>query len=191
MVNIDQEHPDYKLRKGMWRTYRDLYAGGEQLKANAHLYLTRRHKEAPDVYGERISRVFYENYIGTIIDWYAATLFRREPNLSFWGDNEAARAFFCEFAEDCDRKQTAISDFFRCQFVEMLVTGASYILVDFPGPNGNRLTARRRTRRGCRALTWWTTGRRTLLTGNSTARGTSIGWYCGPHGGTRAETGNC
>jgi hypothetical protein len=132
MVSIDREHPDYKIRKGIWRTYRDLYAGGEQLKANAQIYLTRRQKEPADVYGERISRVFYENYIGSIIDWYAATLFRREPNLSFTGENEAGRAFFCEFAEDCDRKQTAVSDFFRRQFVEMLVSGAAYILVDFP-----------------------------------------------------------
>jgi hypothetical protein len=132
MVSIDREHPDYKLRKGMWRMYRDLYAGGEQLKANASVYLSRRQKEPGEVYGERINRVFYENYIGSIIDWYSATLFRREPNLSFAGENDAGRAFFCEFTEDCDRKQTSVSDFFRHQLVETLVAGASYTLVDFP-----------------------------------------------------------
>ncbi len=132
MVNIEREHPEYRARKGMWRMYRDLYAGGEQLKANAAAYLSRRQKEPAEVFGERINRVFYENYIGSIIDWYAATLFRREPNLSFSGDNEAGRAFFCQFAEDCDRKQTSVSDFFRRQLVETLVTGASYTLVDFP-----------------------------------------------------------
>ena len=132
MVSIDREHPEYRRRRAILRTYRDLYAGGEQIKANAHVYLTRRQKEPPDVYAERLSRVCYENYIGSIIDWYAATLFRREPHLSFEGDNEAGRAFFCEFTENCDRKQTALSDFFRRQFVEMLVTGAAYILVDFP-----------------------------------------------------------
>lgn len=132
MVNIDREHPEYKTRKGMWRMYRDLYAGGEQLKANAGEYLLRRQKEPGDVYGERLNRVFYENYIGSIIDWYAATLFRREPILSFTGENAAATAFFCEFTEDCDRKQTALSDFFRRQLVETLVCGASYVLVDFP-----------------------------------------------------------
>ncbi len=132
MVSIDREHPDYKIRKGMWRMYRDLYAGGEQLKVNASAYLSRRQKEPLEVYGERISRVFYENYIGSIIDWYAATLFRREPNLSFAGENDGARRFFCDFAEDCDRKQSAVSDYFRRQFVETLVTGCSYTLVDFP-----------------------------------------------------------
>jgi hypothetical protein len=132
MVNIDREHPEYKLRQGMWGMYRDLYAGGEQLKVNAAEYLLRRQKEPADVYGERLNRVFYENYIGSIIDWYAATLFRREPMLSFSGENEAGKAFFCEFTEDCDRKQTGLSDFFRRQLTEALVGGASYVLVDFP-----------------------------------------------------------
>ena len=69
----------------MWRKYRDLYAGGEQLKTNAAEYLTPRQKEPPDVYSERLSKVFYENYVGSIIDWYAATLFRREPVLHIEG----------------------------------------------------------------------------------------------------------
>jgi hypothetical protein len=131
-MEIDREHPEYRTKKAMWRKYRDLYAGGEQLKQNAGQYLVSRQKEPGEVYAERLSRVFYENYIGSIIDWYAATLFRREPILSFEGENEAGRAFFCEFAEDCDRKQTAISDFFRKQLVDALVAGSSYILVDFP-----------------------------------------------------------
>jgi len=132
MVNIDREHPEYRARRGMWRMYRDLYAGGEQLKANAAEYLLCRQKEPADVYAERLSRAFYQNYIGSIVDWYAATLFRREPMLSFTGDNEAGKKFFCDFTEDCDRRQTGLSDFFRRQLVDALVAGASHTLVDFP-----------------------------------------------------------
>ncbi len=131
-MEIDREHPDYKRRKAMWRVYRDLYLGGEQLKENAAEYLVRRQKEPGDVFAERLARVFYENYVGSIIDWYAATLFRREPILTFEGDNEAAKSFFCAFTEDCDLKQTSLSDFFRRQLMEALVSGSSYILVDFP-----------------------------------------------------------
>ena len=40
----------------------------------------RGSREPGDVYSERLSRVFYENYIGSIVDWYAATLFRQEPS---------------------------------------------------------------------------------------------------------------
>ncbi len=48
----------------------------------------RRHSEPGEVYQERLDRVFYENYIGSIVDWYAATLMRREPALLFEGSDE-------------------------------------------------------------------------------------------------------
>ena len=91
VIEIDQEHPEYVARKAMWTKYRDLYAGGEQLREHASLYLSRRQKEPHEVYQERLSKVFYENYVGSIIDWYAATLFRREPVLSIEGANEGAK----------------------------------------------------------------------------------------------------
>ncbi len=79
-----------------------------------------------------MARVFYENYAGSIVDWYAATVFRQEPVLTFGGQNETGRRFFSTFVEDTDRKGTALAEFLRRQFVEALVTGASYTLVDFP-----------------------------------------------------------
>lgn len=132
MREIEREHPEYTARKATWRMYRDLYAGGMQLKANAAEYLNRRQKEPADVYGERLSHVFYENYIGSIIDWYAATVFRREPLLTVDGINQGGRQFFSEFVEDCDLKGTALTDFFRRRLVDALVFGRSYMLVDFP-----------------------------------------------------------
>lgn len=132
MVNIDREHPEYAAKKAMWRKYRDLYAGGEQIRENAFEYLVRRHKEPNDIYAERLSRVFYENYVGSIIDWYAATLMRREAALLFDGNDEAAKGFYNLFAEDCDLKGTTIAEFFRQRIVQTLVQGASYIVVDFP-----------------------------------------------------------
>jgi hypothetical protein len=76
--------------------------------------------------------VFYENYIGSIVDWYAATVFRTEPVLTFGGTNEPAQKFFSAFVEDTDRKGTPLADFFRRQFIDALISGASYVLVDFP-----------------------------------------------------------
>ncbi len=132
MLDIDREHPQYRARKEVWRCYRDLYVGGEQFKLNAQRHLIPRQKEPGDVYRERLTRVFYENYVGSIVDWYAATLFRREPVLTFEGSNERGQAFFGEFVEDVDRKGTALADFLRKQLVEAMVAGASYVLVDFP-----------------------------------------------------------
>lgn len=136
MFNIDQEHPEYTALKATWNKYRDLYVGGEQLKANAGQYLIRRGKEPGDVYAERLNRVFYENYIGSIVDWYAATLFRREPSITFLGGSEAGRHFFGELVENADRRGKSLADLCRSQFIEAMITGASYVLVDFPRTAG-------------------------------------------------------
>ncbi len=138
---INREHPDYASRKTMWRRYRDLYAGGEQLRERASEYLARRHKEPNEIYGERLSRVFYENYIGSIVDWYAATLMRRAPAVTFDGATSSAKRFYAELSGNCDFKGTSLTEFFRQGLIETLVCGSSYIVVDFPqasGPAANR-----------------------------------------------------
>src|SRR5260370_9065733 len=141
--DINHEHPEFEIRRAMGREYRDLYAGGAEFKVSGETYLGRRQKEPGDVYGERLRRSFYENYIGSIVDWYTATLFRREPRLTFDGKNERAKKFFGEFIEDCDRKGSSFTECFRKQLVEALVGGKSFILVDFP-----RLNAPARTLAG-------------------------------------------
>jgi hypothetical protein len=140
MENINREHPEYIARKAMWRQYRDLYSGGERLRLNASEYLVRRHKEPNEVYQERLSRVFYENYVGSIVDWYAATVMRREPMLLFEGTDAAAKNFYNVFSDDCDLKGTNLHEFFRQQFVQTMVYGSSFIVVDFPRANGSALT---------------------------------------------------
>ena len=132
MTQIDQEHTTYKRKTLMLQTYRDLYAGGFEFKQRAHNYLQQRQKEPGDIYLERLNRVFYENYIGSIVDWYSATLFRREPGLQFDNGSESDRAFLSDFIEDCDCRGTKLSTFFRSCFTDALVTGESHILVDFP-----------------------------------------------------------
>ena len=132
MLNLNREHPDYIARKATWRQYQDLYAGGERLRLNAARYLLRRQREPGAVYQERLDRVFYENYIGSIIDWYAATLMRREPALVVEGSDESAKAFYARLAGDSDLKGTSLSEFFRRQFVQAMVCGRSYWVVDFP-----------------------------------------------------------
>ena len=132
MTDIDREHPDFKRQKFMWHMYRDLYAGGQQFKNKAAEYLLRRQKEPLDVYGERLQRAFYQNYIGSIVDWYAATLFRRAPSLQLQGGLESGQRFQTEFADDCDRRGTNLSSFFRQCLIDALVAGRSHILIDFP-----------------------------------------------------------
>ena len=125
MENINREHPDYIVRKAMWKQYKHLYAGGEHLRVNACEYLVRRQKEPGQVYEERLRRVFYENYVGSIVDWYAATLMRREPMLQFEGSDQGAKSFYNLLSDDCDLKGTNLHEFFRQCFVQVMVLGSS------------------------------------------------------------------
>src|SRR5690349_19517356 len=124
----------------MWRKYRDLYAGGERLRENASEYLVRRHKEPGEIYAERVNRVFYENYIGSIVDWYAATLMRREPVLLFEGPDAGAKSFYNLLSDDCDLKGGSLAEFFRQQLVQTLVYGSSFTVIDFPRTNRQALS---------------------------------------------------
>ncbi|MGA2711980.1 MAG: hypothetical protein ABSG41_02655 [Bryobacteraceae bacterium] len=139
-THIEQEHPDYTNKSRMWRRYRDLYAGGEQFRHNAAEYLLRRQKEPLEVYQERLARVFYENYLGSIVDWYTATLVRREPVLEFTGANEPAKEFYARFVQNCDLRGTTLTQFFKQQMTEALVCGKSYVVVDFPRTDSPALT---------------------------------------------------
>lgn len=131
-MTIDREHPDFKRQQKMWSMYRDLYAGGQQFKSRAAEYLLRRQKEPLDVYGERLQRVFYENYIGSIVDWYASTLFRRQPSLRLEQGLATGRDFLTEFTHDADLQGTTLSSFIKDCFIEALIVGRSHVLIDFP-----------------------------------------------------------
>ena len=134
--HIEQEHPDYTERARMWRRYRHIYAGGEQFKLHAAEYLVRRLREPLDVYHERLARVFYENYVGSIVDWYAATLMREEPVIDLTDGSAPSRDFFGQFIQNCDLRGTTLPQFFRQQLTEALVCGKSYVVVDFPRTSG-------------------------------------------------------
>jgi hypothetical protein len=132
LTYIDREHREFLLGKRLWQRYNDLYEGGEQLKEHAEQFLVRRQKEPQDVYFERLGRLFYENYVGSIIGWYGATVFRREPTISFETPVERVRQFYSMFSDNCDGKSTRLCDLVKQVFTETLVYGKAHVLVDFP-----------------------------------------------------------
>ena len=102
--------------------------------------------------------MFYENYVGSIVDWYAATLFRREPVLTFEGNERRRR----HFSRSWWRMRTGEGRRWRISSggssSRALVTGTSYVLVDFPRVTATAGDARaKKMRRGRRGRTWWST----------------------------------
>ncbi len=132
IADVIQMHPDYKGWKGSMEMYRDLYSGGALMKAKASTYLYRRHREPPEIYQERVSRAFYENYLGSIIDWYASTLFRREPILTVEDTGLKSSKFYFEFFNDCDKNSSSITDFMRRRFIDALIFGKTFTALEFP-----------------------------------------------------------
>ncbi len=137
---LNAEHSRYRDRKEMWSRYWDFYVGGEQLRRSGARYLIRRQKEPNDVYAERLTRVFYENYLGSCIDWYAAALFRSQPGLIFESPDLGAKGFYADFVEDCDCRGSSLLETAKKAFVESLVFGESYVLIDFPRAKGEAKT---------------------------------------------------
>lgn len=127
-----QPHPEYRAWQTSLEMYRDLYSGGAQMKSKASNYLYRRHREPAEVYQERVTRAFYENYIGSIIDWYASTLFRREPILTVEDTSRRSSRYYFEFFNDCDRNGMGITDFLRKRFIDALIYGKSFMALEFP-----------------------------------------------------------
>ena len=116
----------------MWQRYWDFYAGGEQLRRNASHYMVRRQKEPIDVYAERLSRVFYENYLGSCIDWYASALFRSGPEVSFRSKAPQTENFYTDFIADSDRRGNPLVSTLQKVLVDTLVLREGYVLIDFP-----------------------------------------------------------
>jgi hypothetical protein len=80
--------------------------------------------------------VFYENYVGSIVDWYTATMMREEPVIDLTDGGAQSREFFAGFVQNCDQRGTTLAQFFRQQLTETLVCGKSYVAVDFPRTGG-------------------------------------------------------
>lgn len=131
-MDIMKEHDDYTKSLRSWKTARCLYYGGDTLKDNAEHYLARRQKEPIEVYRERLAASYYENYIGSIIDWYLASLFRREPVILLEKCEDDTRAAVSEFIENCDRQGTSIAEFFRSLLRDATLYGKAFVILDFP-----------------------------------------------------------
>jgi hypothetical protein len=134
-----------------WHAARCLYFGGQMMKQNAELFLSRRQKEPVEVYRERIASAYYENYIGSIIDWYVSAVFRREPVIFTHGASEEAKTFLSRFLDNCDRKGTTLTEFFRTVVRDAMLFGSAHLTLDFPRLSKHPMTRAEAERMGADA----------------------------------------
>ncbi|MEM1349119.1 MAG: hypothetical protein AAGI01_11220 [Myxococcota bacterium] len=114
-------HPLYTARCAQWRRYRLAYEGGADYIACA---LRRHAKEREESFRTRLERAIYPNHIRSIVDTYAAHLYR-EPIA-----RESTNTLLQEAWADTDLMGTPASEFYERVAQLVQVGGRAAIVVD-------------------------------------------------------------
>lgn len=118
--------------------YDALYTGGKAFRTRLSRFLPQNNNEPSDHYQARCREAHYRNYLGPIVDFFAAHLFSAPFEVRSKRDGELVDAdpFYAQFREDCDANDTDFVDFLRGRFVEALIKGRAYWLVEMPDDGG-------------------------------------------------------
>lgn len=126
---LNAPHPEHARNRETWEHVELLKCSGAHLKANADRFLVKRTKEPNDVYQERLSLFVDDGILGSIIGWYVAKLFRKDPAI-----NNVTGEQWDRFLLNVDRKGTGIVQFFAEVFKDCISFRRSYVLIDKPKP---------------------------------------------------------
>lgn len=126
---LSQKNPEHKA--DLWETLDDLYEGGFRILEKAGRYIKRQVNERDDYYKERLRHAEYINYLGMIVDSYAANLFAQEPVVRP-GAEEAVDPYWEEFAKNANLKDDDFSRVMRDVFTTAILKRRAFIACDFP-----------------------------------------------------------
>lgn len=124
-----QTNPEYRI--DLWRKLDDLYAGGFQILEHAERYIPRQVNEREDLYKERLEHAEYINYLGMVVDSFAANLFAQEPVVAPAGE-EQLEPFWADFGKNANLKGDDASRVMREVFTTSLLKRRAFIACDFP-----------------------------------------------------------
>ncbi len=126
---LKQTNPEYRI--DLWRKLDDLYVGGFQILERAAHYIQRQVDEPAERYSERLEQAEYTNYLGMVVDSYAANLFAQEPVVAA-AENEKLDAFWEDFGHDANLKGDDVSRVLRQVFTTAILKQRSFVACDFP-----------------------------------------------------------
>ena len=117
-----------------------LYSGGKKFKSRISRFLAKRPRERPDRYNLRISEAHYRNYLGPVIDYFAAMLFAARPRVvakDKGGEiNPDPGEFYSAFNGDCDKNGGDLEAVFKGRLTRALIDGCSWLRVHQPSDDG-------------------------------------------------------
>lgn len=126
---LKQTNPEY--RAALWRKLDDLYVGGFQILANAKEYIKRQVNEKEERYIERLEQAEYINYLGMVVDSFAANLFAQQPIVTNAEDG-TLDDFWETFGKDANLKGDSVSQVLREVFTTAILKQRGYVACDFP-----------------------------------------------------------
>lgn len=130
IATLQQKHPTYDADR--WRQYEALYRGGEAFRSCIESFLPQNPAENPEVHKARLGAAKYTNYVGPIVDWFAARLMSGTVTAKADG----APDWYDGWKASVDGAGTDLVDFVRARFVDACVKGRSWWTVELPEDGG-------------------------------------------------------
>lgn len=135
IAELNQRHPSCDIDR--MRDLEALYDGDELFTARLTRFLPQWEREDGERYALRKNTAFYRNYIGAIIDYFAALLFTSKPtvvarNVKTKEVETDPGDFYAAFREDCDRTGTDLDAFFKDRLTDAMVHKCTWFSVEQP-----------------------------------------------------------
>lgn len=131
LSTLQQTNPSHHGK--LWARYHALYVGADAFRHCISEFLPRNPMEAPETFVARCESAQYTNYVGPIIDFYAAKVMNAPVEAKPLDDADEP-PFYAEWREDVDGAGTNLVDFFRSRFVAACVKGRAWWRLSLPDP---------------------------------------------------------
>jgi hypothetical protein len=113
-------HPTYESYKPLWDFYLAAYEGGVSFANEANLF--KHPREHPEDFRERTKRIYYHNFIFTLVDFFTTFIFIETIDRN-GGKNET---WYNVFLADVNRRGDDITSFVIEVCDDMQIFGMSY-----------------------------------------------------------------
>jgi hypothetical protein len=139
IADLDQRNPGVKPERTL--DLEALYRGDELFEQRLGHFLPKWEREPDERYGLRKQLAHYRNYLGAVIDYFAALLFAGKPNIvprkADGGDPALdPDEYYAKFREDCDGNGQDLELFFKERLTEAMVHRCSWFAIEHEDDGG-------------------------------------------------------
>jgi hypothetical protein len=117
-----------------------LYSGDAAFEKRLDRFLPQWEQEPDGRYALRKKLAHYRNYLGAVVDYFAALLFAGKPTIAALDKSEKPIAepdpYYAKFREDCDGKGKDLELFFKEILTEAMVQRCAWFAIEHPDDEG-------------------------------------------------------